>query len=269
MRNMPNNYQNLSLTYEDYQVKDNLLYIKFCIFNTQSYDCSCPKDTQPIIIEVPEGVKWIDSKVSKQSPDVESGSNMINDRELGIHFNLLRDKEYLSIDGLLESSLDLDQDELQDKIRIKHRIPNFGAVKKVTGLSSYGIKKSKRRIWSILVYLMIIFLTVGMVWVFNEKASPLKFVENSSGMARSFYLNKDNQLVYLERDFPWNRYSDPIPRDSFERDYSISWTQTQYADNSFLFMLGSIGLLFIMGSLIVAVEVYSIRKSKKIEKITS
>ena len=269
MRNAPDNYKNLSLTYENYQVKDNLLYIKFCIFNNQSFDCSCSIDTQPIVIELPEGVKWIDTKISKQSIGVESECTIKSDRELAIHFNLLRDKEYVSIEGLLESSIDLDQEELQEKICIKHRIPNFGNVQKISVLSIAGIKRAKRRMRTPLFYSAFMIVLFIMMLLFKEKTNPLKYIDNTSGIERTLYINEKNEIVYLKSQFPWVRYSTPITKEEFLQNYSPKLENRSKTDASLYITYVIYSLLFVLLSVLVITELSSINKTKKVDKIVN
>ena len=267
MRNAPGNYKNLSLTYENYQVKDNLLYIKFCIFNNQSFDCSCPNNTQPIVIEVPEGVKWIDTKISKQSIGVESESTIKSDRELAIHFNLLRDKEFVIIEGLLESSIDLDQEELQEKISIKHRIPNFGNVQKISVLSLSGIKSAKRRLRTPLFYfafMMILFIVMSL---FKETTNPLKFIDKTSSVERALFINEKNEIVYLKSQFPWARYSTPITQEEFLQNYSPVLEYHSKTDTSLYVVYVLYGILLVFLTVLVITELTSINRTKIVDKI--
>lgn len=268
MRNVPENYQNLSLTYENYQVKENLLYIKFYIFNNQSFDCSCSKDSQPIVIEVPDGVKWIDSKIFKQSSGVETESNVVDDRLLEIHFNLLRDEEFLCVEGLLESSVELNQEELQERIVINHRIPNFDKVKKINILSLSDIKRAKRLVTMPIIYSIILVLAFVATLLFKEHGSPLKYIDNDSGIERLFYINEKNELVYLKSHFPWERYSDPITSEEFLQNYSpvIAYNHDK-PDASLFFSYGSIVLFWVLSLVLIIIESSSIIRTKRVEKI--
>lgn len=267
MGNTPGNYQKLSLTYGDYQVKENLLYIKLCFFNDQSYDCACPADATPIIIKLPEGMKWVDSKVALQSQGVLPVVSIVSERELSVCFTLLRDDEFFSIEGLLESSIDFDKDELQNEITITHRILNFDKIKKITVLSSSSIRRAKERLRFPAIYTLVLAIGATVASFSIDEVSSLKYIDKSSRVERQFYLNKDNQLVYLKRAFPWPTYSSPITKEDFLQQYEPSWVMNNRRNNRGLFLWGAIGVMFTLILIMSIIEFSSIRRTRRVEKI--
>ena len=267
MGNTPGNYQKLSLTYGDYQVKENLLYIKLCFFNDQSYDCACPADATPIIIKLPEGMKWVDSKVALQSQGVLPVVSIVSERELSVCFTLLRDDEFFSIEGLLESSIDFDKDELQNEITITHRIPNFDKIKKITVLSSSSIRRAKERLRFPAIYTLVLAIGATVASFSIDEVSSLKYIDKSSRVERQFYINKDNQLVYLKRAFPWSTYSSPITKEDFLQQYEPSWIMNTRRNNRGLFLWGAIGVMFTLILIMSIIEFSSIRRTRRVEKI--
>ncbi len=266
MSNTPVNYDKLSLMYDNYQVKDNLIFIKFCIFNDQKYDCSCQDESTQITVKLPDGAKWIDVKESKGSDDVESKVRIIDEHIISVNFNLLRNGEFVCFEGLVESSNHFTKGSLQDSIIVKHRIPNVDKIKKVSVLSSDIRNKTKKMYKICVAYSIICFLLLLFLLLSAKNVNPLKYTEIDTGVNRFFFLDSNNELVYVTKTFPWTTYSKPVSKDSFIKSYTPCFIRDSklYPDLFVIFMI-AIGLVFILP--VALIEGQSIHKTKKIEKM--
>ena len=142
-------------------------------------------------------------------------------------------------------------------------------MKKVTVLSSSGVKRAKRRIRIPIFYLIVSLAMCVLVFLFKEKTSPIKYIENSTGVERLFYLNQDDELVYLKQEFPWSIYSEPISKEDFLRDYSTSWKMGSRSNTNFLVLCVMYGLLLVLMVLLVSSDVIAVIRTRKVDRIIS
>lgn len=261
------NYKDLSLNYHGYSIKEDLSYVKIVLYNDKSFDYSNYDKDNPVQIILPNNCKWIDAKIVNCSEQIQTEVyvNEDNKQELDLVFKLLKENEFIEIDGLIESSNGVRLNDFQDVIEIEHRISNVDKVKKTRILNQTEINKSKSYIrFSGIMFVAIIMLLCYAIWI--NPASPLKFTEIESGKTVMLYVNKDGMIVFHKGHFIWDGYSAPIdPSIAFEKYKPMPvQSKLEFSDYFYLMffaiILGLLGFVFFTGILTTI-------KTKRFQKI--
>lgn len=264
-RSSPNGYGDLSLKYNDYEIEEELSYVKFIVYNRKSYDYSSGGEGCPVRIIVPEGCKWIDAKIVGYSKDVQADIVNEDGKELNLTFNLLRKNEYVEMDGLLESKSKVNLRNIANHIEVKHRIPNVSSVKSMTLLDAYDYKEIKHRITLFGFMFAMMFFILFYAIVINP-ASPLKFKEISTGETLSLYVNREGEIVYHNGIFIWNKYSNPISKEEFDKKYEPIVEPSSLGRTDYYY-LGFFLIIFILLLYVILRWSSVLLKNKEIKRI--
>lgn len=266
--NIPDNYKSYSLQFHNLEIKDTLLYVNMVIINEQSFDCCCSDKSNPVSIDLPEGMEWVDIRIESQSAGVNAECELSEGEKktANLSFTMLRKREFIIIEGLMISQQPLCKERLMDEMRISHRIANVAPIKKFTIVSSNGKRVLKRRIILPAVYFGLMVLLFSMRLFLGESASPLRYVDKETGDIRSIYVNANNELVYQKSHFIWNRYSEPIKQEEFSRRFMPN-IQRDYIDRYRVVLLVLIGLVIASLLLLFASDWQMYWKTRKVEKV--
>lgn len=129
------NVGSLSILYKNKNISNNIILLKGHLINTGTKDISPDMIGRDLVAILPEGYKWIETKIFNCSPDLKTNSVIINNTTLKFKFGLFRCKEYCSFETLVEVPIDDNKKEkqknkLQDKIVWSHRIADTKSIKK-------------------------------------------------------------------------------------------------------------------------------------------
>lgn len=180
LQRVNSNFSEFSLKYKDYSIAQDLYYLEILVFNTRDSDVSAPSFSSPVSIKLPNGAKWIDAQIKNQSPDVSGSVRVRPDQEscAELCFGLLRNKEFILIEGLIESNVDIiDHDNC--KLKIEHRIANldsFDFVYSFSGVRHASFKK-------ILILNYVALMTTAIVLIFmilNPKFEGMEMYSSSA-----------------------------------------------------------------------------------------
>lgn len=217
MNSSPDGYRGLSLKYNDYEIEEELNYIKFIVYNDRSFDYSSGGNDNPVRVTLPEGCKWVDAKVVGHSDEVQGEIIDKKEQELDLKFELLRKNEFIEIDGLIETKSKYNMQDLADKILIQHRIANVSSSKIITLLNELGYRMAKERIIFLSVMICAV-LGVLLYALVIHPTNPLRFKEQNSGEVYSFYVDKKGDIVFRDGIFIWS-YSESISKEEFVNQF--------------------------------------------------
>ena len=261
----PGGYKDLSLRYNDYEIEEDLNYVKFILYNTKSYDFSSGNDDNPIRLTLPAGCKWIDAKIVGCSEEVQADIVNKNGIELDLTFKLLRKNEFIELDGLLESNSNIGVRNMSKNISVRHRIPNVAAVKTATLLDPNEYKQARSRLITFGIMLALIFSVLFYALVLHP-TSPLRYKELKSGEIRALYLDKEGKIVYHKGMFIWNGYSDPIKQEEFVKQYEPYFEKSSFEKSDYVHLSMLILSLLLLG-LMVVLSAFSLIETKELRKI--
>ena len=267
MRAQKKNFQDLSLRYHEFEIEEDLTYVKFVLYNDKSFDYSNEDKSDPVQIILPENHKWIDAKIvdcsKNTNPEVLLNNN--HNQELDLVFKLLKNNEYIEIDGLIESKEGENARIIQDDIEIKHRISNVAPSK----TSSFLNEKSYKHSFVELVFtgsFFALLLFMILFFVFGHPTAQLQFEDVRTGDLKVLYVNNEGNIVYHKGPFIWSGYSVPVNPDAFSDTFKPSYTQYKrpFSDYFYYAFFGSI--LLAIGYLI-HIDVVPIFETRKLRKI--
>lgn len=250
MSTSPNGYDDLSLKYNDYEIKEELNYVKFIVYNNRSYDYSSGDAESPVRVILPEGCRWIDAKIVGHSEEVRAELVNKNGNELDLSFKLLRKKEFIEVDGLMESKSQFGLDDMVEAIKVCHRIPNVDNVKNTMLLDAKGYKMATAQFVTMGIALAFFVLILFYSLLLNP-ASPMMFKELESGEPRSMYVDKDGNIVYHKGMYIWNGYSDPIDPKDFAEQYEPCLELSKIHNTDYFYLCFFFFIFLVLGYLVI------------------
>lgn len=131
----------LTVLYQNTEIKKNIALLKFHIVNTGSKDLTKDAVGTPLTIALGESASWLQAKVTDFSPGVDVVCE-INSNKLQFNLGMLRVSESFEIEALLELSNHKTPKEMRKNMRFTHRIADFAKVR-TEELPTYKASKIK------------------------------------------------------------------------------------------------------------------------------
>ena len=264
-RASPNGYGELSLKYNDYEIEEELNYVKIVVYNRKSYDYSSGSEDNPVRIILPEGCKWIDAKIVSHSKEVQAEIANKDGKELALTFNLLRKNEYIELDGLMEAKSDSKLGKLAELIEIKHRIPNVSSTKNAMVLNSFDYKHAKKVLTMSGLCLGFVLFGFFNVIVFRD-AVPIKYKELESGEIRTVYVDKRGDIVTHKGVVLFSGYSAPMSKEEFAKKYEPCFDRSLLDKTDYVYLGTNLAIFLMLAFIIIGWSVV-LMKSQEIKKI--
>ena len=217
-------FQDVSLHYKEYDVKNDLFYVKSLIFNRRSSDvCASEKDS-PISLKLSGDSKWLDIRINKESLNV--GSTVVINREMkqtaSLSFPLLKKGEYIVIEGLIESSSSLVDNE-EPIISIDHRIAELDKFDYIPMVTDRRYKRSMKTLKTYGIAVGVLLVALVFDFVFPEKSAIRYRRIGDENNPVEYYagVDKNNQIILNEnRSFSLYIKSGKIfSKEEFESHY--------------------------------------------------
>lgn len=168
-------FQDVSLHYKDYDIKEDLYYVKILIFNKRSSDVKANEKSFPIALTLKHNSRWLDIRVRNESSNV--GSAVIIDPDTkqiaSLSFPLLKKGEHIVVEGLVESNVSL-VDKEESILSINHRIAELDTFDFVPVVTENRYKRCKRVV-SIFGSIMLVTVLYLLVGLFLPEKSPVLF----------------------------------------------------------------------------------------------
>ena len=125
-----------------------LHYFEIMLYNIKTSDVQAFDLNSPISLILPNTAKWLAVQIKDESPNVNSSVeiNAKNRSQACLLFKLLKDKEYIIIECLVESTSDISGYK-DCNLLIEHRIPNLDKIRFVPCYSESAYKLQKKLFW--------------------------------------------------------------------------------------------------------------------------
>ena len=227
----PDHYANLSLNLGDYQIENNLLYVKLILFNEKSFDISATTSESRVTMLFPDTINWVDLHEVKHASqlNVDVSINNFNPSEASIGFSLLKQGESIILEGLIETKEEYTRDSLLNQIQFHHRIPNVGNITKVYCPPEISGKWRATKILFTTFFAVAICLFAFKA-IYNDNV-PLRYIDQISRKSVAIALNKDSELVVYPKT--WTRGGSYIVSEDYfkehfvpDRTYNRNYEQT-------------------------------------------
>lgn len=238
----------VSLSYKDYEVKDDLYYTKILVFNKRSSDVVAIEKDSQIVIRLPNNSKWLDIRVNDESLGV--GSKVTINQETMqatfLSFQLLKKHEHILIEGLIESKLSL-EDMDNSIFSFNHRIAELDTFENVPIVTENRFRRCIRnlKVYGVTLGIMLLLL-VGMLLIPDKSSVLYRSINNTNGSTEySIGVDKRNRIVVEEyKPFSLGLNSGAvISNKEFESDYSPVFRY----HGEFRFYYNIVMSLFILG----------------------
>ena len=97
---------NFSIVIEGKPASDQVAWINGWIINSGNFDISERMIEHPLILKLPNDMKWLRGSIEHCSNDVECHSQIVGDQELQFEWVLLKCGEFINFDALLQCPLE-------------------------------------------------------------------------------------------------------------------------------------------------------------------
>ncbi len=151
------NLPELKISYKNTAVDENLILIKGILINTGHKDISPEMIERPLECMLPEGSKWLTTKIISTSKNVKVALSQSSESVLTFKTGLFRCKEYIRFEALanIPGLKQLQKDKKNIKLKFKHRIADTRQIEERK--ASITPKLSKTLIPGLLIILLSIF----------------------------------------------------------------------------------------------------------------
>jgi len=202
------NIKNLSISYKDENISNNIVLLKGHIINSGTKDITPGMIGQDLVAELPEDYKWVEVKIINCSPNLKAESIIESNTSLKFVIGLFRCNEFCSFEALAEVPIANKENKKQnknisDRISWSHRIADTNKIKK-QNITTTNESKKLRMFFLGYSFFMVIFslgMFIMMNFVSDEKIRyHLNYIimneENKSVEVR--ILPQNNQYILIK-----------------------------------------------------------------------
>ena len=193
------NFKDISISYQNTPIKENLFLLKASIFNDGNMDIDDQMVKKPLSIVLYDGFKWMDLKLIDVSPNVQCSYSIKNyKKSLVWDLGLFRIGEYISFETLIEAPMSFKTSEdIINKIGFDSRIANCSVRKKAFPNKPTFIDVSY--FIGILFLLPLIIFVYSLFNPFNFQKHKIHFKDSSEKVYKIHNYSKD-KVTLLELD---------------------------------------------------------------------
>jgi hypothetical protein len=171
VKNMPE----LSISFRNQPVKENLVLLKGAFVNTGSKDIETSMIIENIAINLPEGFRWANAKVVDVPNQVQAKSIIKNDNLLSFELGLFRCREFFKFEGLAEVPSDKTSNSpnkrLVNSLKLTHRIADTGRISTI----QLPREVPKKSAWlKHITTLSIVIITCFVAFLSYREGQPIK-----------------------------------------------------------------------------------------------
>lgn len=264
-----NFYNNLICQFDDIQILHNKKEVdNNLVFMSGAFVCTGVKDingSNKVFLTLPEGCKWIDTKVAKKSDGLISrfSKSGTHPTKATLEFELFREKEFITCNALVEVDKNLNSEKLIDEIQFSHRIENADDIE----IGEYQ-KNSKKPyfLWIRGIAMLVLLIGIAVSCFYIDKGNKLMYMNTASNEMYSAYVDKDLN-VNLRTNSLINtllcRNDRVVSIDELERNYVPKAVFEPWNTERKLMM----SMLFLEFILMAYLQISSIRRYYKYKKI--
>jgi hypothetical protein len=122
---LANNFEEISIQYENAPIKKNIIYIKGSVVNSGEIDLNLNSSETPVKLDLNKNLNWIKANITKSSDNVKSNIEISSDNELIFNCGILRINEFFQFEALIETNDDKSHStNIFEKIKPSHRLIN-------------------------------------------------------------------------------------------------------------------------------------------------
>jgi hypothetical protein len=271
------NLPDLAVLYKDKPVTPNLVLIRGALLNSGKKDISPAMVEKPITIKLPNGYRWIESKLISASENLKAAINMVDTQSLILETGLFKPNEYVRFEALLEapiengninrSSKELIQGKVDKAIEFSHRIADLRKINKMK--VEEGDRKFKLKTDDIIIILFII--GFGLIYPIAN------FIYPPPGEIIYSYKKAQNEIIDV-RIIPEpknmikieeinKKYNVTLSADDFISNVNKIYVKPKSDQIKALSII--VGISFAMALIFVIISYLSYRKNKKLRIIFS
>ena len=265
------NFNEIKVQYDNNPVDENLIYVKGCFINDGDIDIEGNKIEKPISLSLPEGLSWINCKITDKTKDFNPGFNITSKNNIDFTFGLFRRNEYFQIEAIVEANHDkTNHENIFEEIKFDHRISNTQKISVENLLSENQMKNKKGKIKSNLIstavqLLLPTLLSIILIAFYKSADIRYKTISNgttliykaqakNNGLIELTELSSDKEIFITINEFQnKQKYIPFIPEITIWQRLKSSWY--------------ILPLYVILVLLFVGFDYYEVRKSNKIYKI--
>lgn len=220
------NFPQISITYDEQNISDQIVLLKGYLLNTGSIDIKEQLVEMELSITLPENFKWVDTKIVDSSEGIAPTTKIQSDNGLAFHLGLFRKDEFLRFEALAEVPSPENKSissasQLMNSLKFKHRIADTKEVKvNPRGLKLKSLKDSIF-IYSSSLLVIILFTFTIFPAILNTASQPLNmfYYELSKGDSSITLTATPNSLNTVQLGKTDGSIYQTVPLESFNQDF--------------------------------------------------
>ena len=263
MGRVPDNYKSITLKYQDYSVKNNLVYLEGILMNPRTCDVECPEGSGGICLNLDNDCKWVDVRVKNMSKSVEGSISICGDcpQKAEIQFPILKNGEAILIEGLIETENDSLVFGESAPVKIEHRVRDLSSI------PSYRMPPQRiHKNHSLLLFLsgILIALVMGFSQIHNQ-TSNLKVCDNITNNPVLAQVDEAGNIFVQDKTllFPFVK-GDKISREDFDANYHLDYSF--HRDKFLLAEMVIFSCMFILCLIMIFFDRSSVRSANRVQK---
>lgn len=195
-RNLAKGFDNLEIIKDKKPIKNNIVFLSGILACNGDMDIT--GHDNKIHMCLPEGCKWIDSRVDTCSEgfNVNFIIDKTNPQNADIEFGLFRVSEFVKVQGLVEYEDNYDSlYDIHERLTFLHRLENTGDIK-VGEIVRKRIKP--KYLWILVIELIVLFSFLsGCLYLFGN-FSQITYIDKDNNQDYYVSINKDDMIVIEE-----------------------------------------------------------------------
>lgn len=254
------NRLNIDIKYGNKTIDNHLILFKGEILNNGKTDIDKSRIFQPIKIKCSEKFKWLETNVSETPKDSTVSLTQINDTTLELGWDLLKSKEKIEFESLIEIPNDIINEDISedfyDSLNFDFRITDLNKIEKLT--ETYPRKKRRSRFKKIAFVMGLFTFVAGLLIFFSpELPENLSLIKKKKDL--EYVLQKDGKIftndiiAYSDETLIIN--GEKISVNDFNNTYQIKELKI-LSDNSSSLYNRIMGLIYIITGFFFFFKIY-------------
>ncbi len=264
--NLASNFGNLKVLNKNRAIENNLVFLSGTFVSNGGTDI--PKDKHEIKIELPEGYKWIDCKISRASRDFSPSIKIdeVKPKVLKANFDLFKKEEYFCIQSLVECENGVfpkDVFGFHRGLTFFHRIEGVPCIEVGEPITK---KKTWKRFFFMLTLFIVTLISFGYTLYNSPEMNRITYKEIKSGEKYYAYIANDGNIImqnYRMVDVITGKIVKKVSIKQFQSNYEPTCYYDYYNYNMVATLI-SVGLILVLFAIMLIPEYMQIKKNNKL-----
>ncbi|PHR47034.1 MAG: hypothetical protein COA32_08920 [Fluviicola sp.] len=262
---LANTFEEIKIEFKDSPIDKNIIYIKGSLINNGENDLNFNNSEVPVGLHLKENLKWIKSKITKSSENVNCTTEIETDRVLNFKCGYLKINEFFQFEALIETNdSKFDSGNIFDQFDPKHRLINTQRIGITSYLDERQRQKKQSSVKSYLAMLGLMVLLYGgsaAYQTYFDASTKFEYVSEGEKFEVTPLTNNKVEINGIGNDV-----EKTITINEFKENYKPIIPQKNFWENLVDFIWVFVIMLFFY-SLSIIWDFFQLRKSRQLSNI--